>query len=594
MKHVNFAIEGIDELDALLSDSQRASDYHAASSVLVQIYTYSADQTWCGQLSACVQKHFPDAVVVGASTVGEVIDGQTVTDKTIIGISFFVSSQVTPASTACVAGEENTIGADFYDEIERLDLDCKALLVLGTLLTMDAANFLKGLGQAGLSFPVFGGGAGDYAQMNRSLVFVGREMIPNGVVGVIFTGDDLFIDTQTYLGWRPLSKEMTITEVDTMVVKTVDHMPAFDLYARYLGVTNDSNFFLNILEFPFLMDRDGRDIARVPVSVDADGGLQFVADVTEGERFRIGYGDPSLIISDAKGIQSKVEAFEPDAVFLYTCGCRRFLMQDETNLETLPFQSIAPTFGFYTYGEFFNRHGDLELLNSTMVAVSVREGQKEPSQKKNAHVGHDDKSPADPYARQHSRIITRLVHFVNAVTSELEIANQNMLKLSVTDQLTGLNNRRKLDEELDDIINLAVRYHQPFSVIIMDIDHFKQVNDTHGHLVGDDVIKQISEILRAGIRDVDVLGRWGGEEFLLILPNTDQPQAVLAAEKLRKMVEQSDFPAIGQKTGSFGVSTYGEGDTLTTILERADQALYEAKHNGRNRVFAKTHTPVLQ
>lgn len=587
MKHVTYAIERVEELDGLLSNADAVSSHASASSVLVQIFTHLADEAWCTSLAACVLNHMPTAVVVGASTVGEVYDGQTVTEHTVVGISYFASSQLTAISFPCEAGAEHVAGRSFHHAVKDTCVDVVGVLLLATPLSMDAANFLQGLGQHDIHYPVFGGGAGDYAQMNRSLVFVGTDIIPNGFVGVVFSGDELFIETHTYLGWRPLSKEMTITDVDAMVVNTVDNGPAFELYNRYLGVPNDENFFLNILEFPFLMNRDGRDIARVPVSVVGDGGLQFVADIKEGERFRIGYGDPSLIISDAKGIQQKAEAFGPDAVFLYTCGCRRFLMQDETNLETLPFQSIAPTFGFYTYGEFFNHQGDLQLLNSTMVAVSLREGGGGASRRPSSIMPQSSADLMDPYARQHSRIITRLVHFVNAVTHELELANQSIMKLSVTDQLTGLNNRRKLDEELNEIVGFAVRYQQPFSVILMDIDHFKQVNDTHGHLVGDDVLKHMADILRVSVRDTDVLGRWGGEEFLLILPNTDLEQALRTAEKLRQTVEQAQFPVVGHKTGSLGVAAYGVGDTLTTLLDRADQALYEAKHGGRNRVCCK-------
>ncbi len=587
MKHFTYKLDDFDAFDTYLQSHDVVSAYRDAASVLVQVFTASTDVQLCSKVTAQIVGRMPRAVVVGASTVGEIADGNTLTDQTVIGFTFFASSKVDCVSLPCKPGREYALGREFFKTVMAVGDDIAGLLILATPLSIDATTFLNGLESSGINFPVFGGGAGDYAQMNQSLVFSGTESLTHGVIGVVLRGQDLHIDCQTYLGWRPLSKEMTITAVDGMVVKTVDNAPAFNIYSRYLGLPNDENFFLNVLEFPFLIKRNGEDIARVPVAVDKDGGLRFVADIGEGEHFRIGYGDPSLILSNAEDIHKTAMALSPQAIFLYTCGCRRFLMQDQTNLETLPFQDIAPAFGFYTYGEFFFHNDNLQLLNSTMVAVCLREGKIE---------SHTDKSPTklqvddnlnDPYAHQHSRIISRLVHFVNAVTNELETANQSILKMSTTDQLTGLNNRRKLDEALENAMGVAQRYREPFSVILLDMDHFKRVNDTHGHLVGDRVLVHLANVLRREIREADILGRWGGEEFLLILPHAKIDKAFITAEKLRKVIEQTPFPVVKHKTCSFGIATYNEGDDLIHILERADRALYEAKEGGRNRVQAQ-------
>jgi len=162
--------------------------------------------------------------------------------------------------------------------------------------------------------------------------------------------------------------------------------------------------------------------------------------------------------------------------------------------------------------------------------------------------------------------------------------NEELLQLTITDKLTQLYNRVKLDESLDEHIELYHRYRYGFSVILIDIDHFKMVNDTYGHLVGDRVLIKVADILKKHLRLTDILGRWGGEEFMIICPETDQKGAILLAESLRSIMENSYFEKIKKRTCSFGVSVFNSSDTVESIIKRVDDALYEAKRKGRNRV----------
>lgn len=157
-------------------------------------------------------------------------------------------------------------------------------------------------------------------------------------------------------------------------------------------------------------------------------------------------------------------------------------------------------------------------------------------------------------------------------------------ELSIRDSLTGLFNRLKLDNVLEYKLSLANRYETPLSVIILDVDYFKKVNDEHGHQVGDSVLKEFAQILQVNAREVDIVGRWGGEEFLIILPQTSLEDAMGVAEKLRKKIETFHFLHVGHKTSSFGVASYVKGEREVQLIERADTALYKAKKNGRNRV----------
>ena len=175
----------------------------------------------------------------------------------------------------------------------------------------------------------------------------------------------------------------------------------------------------------------------------------------------------------------------------------------------------------------------------------------------------------------------RSVRRFNEILSE---KNVQLERLSQTDHLTGLYNRLKTDEVIKSEIARADRYGGSFSVMIFDIDLFKQINDTKGHQVGDRVLIQMSRLVANNLREPDVLGRWGGEEFMIVSPELDAGGAVLLAEKLRALIEGHVFPEQVKVTISFGVAEYHMGDSPNVLLSRADKLLYEAKSAGRNRV----------
>lgn len=163
-------------------------------------------------------------------------------------------------------------------------------------------------------------------------------------------------------------------------------------------------------------------------------------------------------------------------------------------------------------------------------------------------------------------------------------AKKELERVSITDQLTGVYNRRKLDESLGNEVERATRYPQKLSCIMMDIDHFKDVNDTYGHQVGDDVLVKTAKLISEHTRSVDIVGRYGGEEFVVICPDTDIEEACVVAEKLREEIEKFDFDVVGHKTMSLGVAGFVSGETPDDLVKKADSALYKAKNEGRNRV----------
>ena len=158
------------------------------------------------------------------------------------------------------------------------------------------------------------------------------------------------------------------------------------------------------------------------------------------------------------------------------------------------------------------------------------------------------------------------------------------------DELTGIYNRRKLNNLLTYHINEFKRYIKKFSIIFIDLDDFKKINDTYGHAIGDKVLQKFVQITKDNIRDVDIFARWGGEEFILLLPNTDIDDAYIVSEKIRKSIENYHDNLIGFFTVSLGVSSITVDDTEESIVEKADKALYRAKSDGKNKTVIYSTT----
>lgn len=164
-------------------------------------------------------------------------------------------------------------------------------------------------------------------------------------------------------------------------------------------------------------------------------------------------------------------------------------------------------------------------------------------------------------------------------------AKKELESLSMIDQLTKIYNRRKLDEVLFHEFNRAIRYEKPMSVMLIDIDFFKKINDTYGHQIGDEVLQNVAQIFKDHIRSTDYVGRYGGEEFMIICPETQKDAALILAQKLRQIIEEYPFKVVKSVTVSIGVSEYAPELSVADVIEKADKALYKAKAQGRNQVL---------
>lgn len=191
--------------------------------------------------------------------------------------------------------------------------------------------------------------------------------------------------------------------------------------------------------------------------------------------------------------------------------------------------------------------------------------------------------------KQFAEMRNKLETLVDERTEELRIKSEELERQATHDKLTGLVNRRFVDDFLQREIENSKRYDRPLTIALADIDHFKRVNDSHSHLIGDQVLRRISDILVNRCRKTDVVARYGGEEFLLCFPDTSAEFAEQICSQIRTAVEKTDWSDIGEGirlTISFGIAEVGNDSRRTTILSDADTRLYQAKHKGRNRIVS--------
>ena len=430
MKQVSKNIDDINQLEAILSATEIREPAGSALSILIHIYTAFTNKVWLQAISQKIQQSFPSAHVIGATTCGEILNGETVLEQTVINFTFFSSTQIHPFVMPIIAGEELAIGQQLRHFVDELGDRVPAIMLLTTPLTTNANEIAQGLMLSPPSFEIFGGGAGDYS-LKTNYVMYGSTIYAAAVIAIVFQGHELQVEKTSFLGWCAMSNGMTITQASGNTIHTIDGRPAFEIYQHYFNIQNDAKFFSNALGFPFLINRNGQIIALVPVAVGLNNSLEFISTVYEGEILSIGFMDTDLIHKNLTEIQNKMLTFQPESLLIYSCGCRRWALRDDIKSETNAFEKIAPTAGFYTVGEFCNQGTTLPQLNLAFVIVGMREGRPiAPLQPALNPLAINDSSVTDIYNSSHLNVITRLSYFNNVLSHELLIAKEKAEQLS--------------------------------------------------------------------------------------------------------------------------------------------------------------------
>ncbi|WKY42944.1 GGDEF domain-containing protein [Eubacteriaceae bacterium ES2] len=548
------------------------------NSVLLQVYSANSDPNFLEKVIFIIVEKLPEINIVGTTTCGEVFNCDLSMETTILTFSVFEKSEIIIEEYDLEIMSEENAGERLLQTISNTKY-VKGIQIFSASASNNLPKFLNTITSTNEEYPIFGAIAGVYSDFNTILpkIFT-RQIYKNGIIAVIFTGNNLTIKVDYGLGWIPLGKEMVVTETDgELCIAKIDGLPAVSIYQKYLKVSPDKFFIENTCEFPLTIMRNGHVITRAPYGYDDDGKLYFTADIHKGESIRLSYGNPRNILHATKELSAKMRIMDAQALFLFACGNRLALLGAEAIKEVSSYKTVAQNVnGFYAFTEIARFGGKGGILNTAIVAIGMREGQSDNNF--NSNIASEQ---AKNLAENAVPFTERLLNFLESVTEELNLSNERLKILSTIDSLTGLINRRKIEEVFD--YEMSKRCRRKLAVILIDIDHFKKINDNFGHDIGDLVLKSVANKLLKALRQGDSVGRWGGEEFIMLLPETNLKCAREVAERVRQLIETSIFENVGTLTISLGVTAVIENEDKETIFKRADQALYLAKNNGRNR-----------
>ena len=550
----------------------------AAHALLFQLFTSCLEERRIREMMDVIDKAFPGSAVLGASTSGEVSNGAIYEETTILSVFVFQQAGCKAFGFAFDADGEQEAGRRLY-RLAANTPGLRGIEILANTKGTGSADALSELDALPENIAVFGGGADAYNNGAVTVVFQNGRFFRHGMVGALYTGDALHFECLYSLGWKPLGKKLTATQTGKKgyLLRSVDGKPAIALYKKYLNFHAGLDFHAHVDVFPIMVNRNGHYMARVPLQNLEDGAIELGANIQPGESIYLGYVDPRVLLQKALASADRMAVFQPQALLLFICITRKSFLKDYAASDAAAFAPLAPASGFYTYGEILRLGRRVEMLNCTVASIGIREGDADPG----AVLLH--KTAAAPLTG-HMSTLQRMVCFAEAMTEDLKEANRQLQYYAQHDKLTGLLNRGETESQLENILAHRNGDDSRAFLVMFDVDNFKQINDTFGHDRGDAVLRTISGILREKVRAYDFAGRWGGEEFMLVLPAADVQAARLVADRIRTSIAGADWGQVGPVTVSAGVCEVCPGETASQAYKRVDKALYEAKARGKNQV----------
>ena len=577
MKQLVFHIQSLSELDGCIKEFKRECPEIYAS-VLVTVFTHWNDVEKISAITKGIMDKMPQACLVGATASGGIFKGELELESTVLSFMIFEDTRLEVHSFSD-RSDPLEDGEIFLAKCQLID-HLVGIEFLATLRSFNVQGFFGQLAALPPEVAVFGGGANTFSQEENTYVFTDEVILDAGMVAVCFASPTLSIRVDAGFGWKPLGAPMQITSTHgNLIIRELDHKPAVSVYEKYLKIYPNEHFHKHILEFPLLLERNGVNLARLPDGYAEDGSLVFNANCEEGEYVRLAYGDSNEILENTQRMQDELMQDTPEAILIFSCVTRRIFLEDAVKYEIRRYQDIASVAGFYTHGEIDREGGLIQMLNMTLVTASFREGPLKCTGKK---LDQEDAMEMN----ETMSLAQRLACFITVTAGELEAANRKLTMLACQDRLTEIFNRGEIENRLKNCVRNMREVGKPVSVIMLDLDNFKSINDIHGHETGDVVLKAAAKALTDCIRESDAAGRWGGEEFLVVLPGAELAAAVRVAERIRGEIASKDLLPDRRVTASIGVAEVQPEEEYLDFYQRLDKNLYTAKHSGKNCVVS--------
>lgn len=592
MKQLLVALDTEASVASQVGDIRREWETGAYASLSIHVYSGFSIERFTSQIARQLQECFPDAHVVGTMSAGEVAEGKILPRGVLVSALLFEETQVAVRRYDAVKGNEEAVGRQIRSDIEAIaDVRGVELLVPGT--GFSARRIFGELGTCAEGIQIWGGYSGSHILNAPSqFVFDATGILRDSVLVTVFSGKNLHIDIDKTIGWEPLGLSFPVTKAEGNRLIELGGRPASEIYEKFLQI--DRSMHNNAEEgyaFPLLARYNGNEWLRSAFHIEEDGSLNLHGSVAPGMEIQLSYGNPENILRVLNQRLEALRRFKPQVVLLYSCVVRKAFWGNMVNIEMEPFASLCSTAGYHTGGEIMRNKntGEVEEHNVTLLSIALREGEAPAGALPEVHAD-------DALLRDQASMLRRLTNLIYITMGELQKAqsdlrrlNEELSVMAERDPLTGLYNRRKIDERINGTLDEAAESGKTVSLIMLDVDHFKRVNDVYGHSAGDAVLKGVAGVLQHAAECLGgCAGRWGGEEFFLLLPGADESTAMTAAEGLRLQVCACEFPEAEKVTISLGVITVsGEADRRQ-VFSRVDSALYQAKDGGRNRTVKAT------
>ncbi len=561
---------------------------------LIQIFSGFIAESEIKRIQSIFKEKNSEIAFIGTTTAGEIFNGEAYEHSILVSILEFEETEVRYG----FFGDENDYETGVQLARTLFTDKTRVAILFADALNTNGSDLADGISSENPDVPIVGGLAGDNGNLASTFIFNNDGVYCKGVVAAVLNSDKLKVFMNYHLNWQPIGQVMTVTKARKNRLFEIDGRNISDVYTEYLGTKVGENLPHSAIEFPLICFQDRFEICRTFVHQFDDGSLLTLGNLEVGDKVRFSFGNVDLILNDIISCTDNYYSYDPEVVFIYSCTARKTFLQSDIDIELKQVNRLAPCCGFFSYGEFFHRDRRNMLLNLSLTLLMLTE--KSSSSPRNKFLagtlkGYQEKNF---FKNKHFLVLDALIHLSNKVIHKLEEVNRELCKseeklkeLANRDYLTNLYNRRYFNEIATLYFKNAKREKNDISIIVLDIDRFKIINDTYGHNVGDEVIKDLSALLMEHTRECDLVARFGGEEFAILMPFTSKDGAIRIAERIRSVVESHEI-TVGNAhikfTISLGVDYVDIEKDLSVLqaLDRADIALYAAKNGGRNRVVA--------